>query len=83
MLSTLRTLLGRTSERTATDGGTDAGRVPSDEGDRREADLWDRYAVDGTRLDPALPEDAIDHLDSLLDEHTPGTDRLTTEEADK
>ena len=74
MLGTLRKLLGRGSERTATDGGTDAGQFSFGEHDRHRTAVRERYEVDTTRLDPGLPSDAADHLGSLLDENSPGPD---------
>ncbi|WP_232701709.1 methyl-accepting chemotaxis protein [Halobacterium wangiae] len=72
MLGTLRKLLGRGSERTATDGGTDAGQISFGEHDRHGAAVRKRYELDTTRLDPSLPSEAADHLDALLEENSAG-----------
>jgi methyl-accepting chemotaxis protein len=72
MLGTLRKLLGRGSERTATDGGTDAGQFSFGEHGRHRTAVRERYEVNTARLDPGLPSEATDHLDSLLDENAPG-----------
>ncbi|GAA0267499.1 methyl-accepting chemotaxis protein [Halobacterium noricense] len=71
MLGTLRKLLGRGSEQPATDGGTDTGQFSFGDQDRHAAAVRDGYEVEGARLDPGLPEEALDHLGGLLDETGP------------
>ncbi|MFB6073217.1 MAG: methyl-accepting chemotaxis protein [Halobacterium sp.] len=73
MLGTLRKLLGRGADEAATDGGTDAGQFTFGEHDRHAAAVRERYEVDTARLDPGLPEEAVEHFDSVLDENAPDT----------
>jgi len=72
MLGALRKLLGRGSERTATDGGTDAGQFSFGEHDKHGAAVRKRYELDTAKLDPSLPPEAADHLDDILEENSPG-----------
>ncbi|NIB99364.1 methyl-accepting chemotaxis protein [Halobacterium sp. R2-5] len=74
MLGTLRKLLGRGSEQPATDGGTDTGEFSFGGQNRHVAAVRDGYEVEGARLDPALPDDAREHLGGLLDETGPETE---------
>jgi len=71
MLGALRKLLGRGSERTATDGGTDAGQFSSvsttNTGPLSESGTsW--TPPSSTRRSP----EAADHLDDILEENSPG-----------
>ena len=74
MLSILRKLLRRGSATPATDGGTEVGAVSFDEPGRAGSALRERYDVDAAHLDPALPEEASDHLGSLFEEQSPSTE---------
>ncbi len=71
MLGALRKLLGWGSGQPATDGGTDTGEFSFDGQDRYIASVRDGYEIEGTRLEPGLPDEAHDHLNGLLDETGP------------